>query len=366
MTTLHPARTPRTRRRTATAVVALLLSLGTGLVPLAAMAAPDPVASAPSAGRATFGIKPSHATLKAPIDARARFDYTATPGAQQPDYVAVSNNADTPLHLSLYASDGFNTSTDGFDLLPASKKPVDVGSWITLKTNVLDVQPKQTVVVPFTVRVPLKVTPGDHIGGIVASLRTFGVDKKGDKVAIDQRVGTRVYLRIQGPLDPRLAISNVRTKYSGSWWNPFSSGKLTVSYTVTNPGNVRLGASQSVNVSGWYGAVHSAAPPAIDELLPDNAHSEQIVVSRVAPAFHEGVLITVAPVALPGDVDGRLTTVVATAHFWAIPWALMVVIVLAAVAVLVLLVRSRRRRKAAAAAAATPPGAKRKVVEAKP
>ncbi|MDX6203052.1 MAG: hypothetical protein QOJ83_2552, partial [Frankiales bacterium] len=311
--------------------------------------------AAPTSGRATFGIKPSHETLKAPIDARARFDYTATPGAQQPDYVAISNNALTPLTLNVYASDGLNTESGGFDLLPASGKPVDVGSWITLKAATVTLKPGASVVVPFTVKVPAKVAPGDHVGGIVASLRTYGLDKKGNRVAIDTRVGTRVYLRIQGPLDPRLTIGNLHAKYSGSWWNPFVSGKVTVSYTVANRGNVRLGAHGSLDLGGWFGSAHSASVPEIAELLPDNTHQEQVVVDHVVRAFHERATVTAIPFSMPGDTDGRLTSVTATVHFWAVPWALLVVILLVPLTAVALLVRGwRRRRKSSAPPVAGP------------
>jgi hypothetical protein len=371
MIALHLAGLSRPKLRAGTVGAALLIAVTVGaesrdwVHAATKLPAPSPSSPASAGGRATFGIKPSHETLTAPIDARSRFAYTATPGAVQPDYVAVSNNAKTPVRLSVYASDGFNTATDGFDLLPASKKPVDVGAWITLKTNVVDLAPGASVVIPFIVRVPAKVPPGDHVGGIVASLRTYGVDKKGDRVAIDQRVGARVYLRVQGSLDPGLAISNLKAKYHGSWWNPFASVRVTVSYTVSNPGNVRLGAHQSLVVSGWYGSAHPQSVPDIPELLPDNSQAQKFVVRGVVPAFHQKAVVTVAPFSLPGDTDGRLTTLVMAVHLWVIPWALLFCIAL----VLVLLAitwRSIRRRRRPADVAPPVGGQDRKSVGAQP
>ena len=304
--------------------VTALLSCAFLLPATAARAAAADTAQAPQ----TFGIKPSHATLRAPIDARSRFDYSATPGAVQPDFVAITNDAETSATLSLYASDGFNTDSDGFDLLVASKKPVDVGSWITLKSTHLVVPGRRTVVVPFTLRVPAKIAPGDHVGGIVASLRTIELDKKGNKVAVDHRVGVRVYARIQGPLDARLAVTGLTAKYHGTWWNPFAKGNVTVSYVVRNPGNVRLGAHQSVKVTGSFGGAAAAAVSDVAELLPDNQHAESIVVNGVRPAFRERVLVNVEPFPLPGDIDGRLTTVTASTSFWAVSLPLLGILIL--------------------------------------
>lgn len=352
------------RYRTSVVAAALLLGMTGAVAP--ASAAPSTAtaqATAPAGGRATFGIKPSYPTLKGKIDPRPRFEYTATPGAFQPDHVAISSNADVPLTLSVYASDAFNTASDGFDLLPASKKPVDIGSWITLTTHTVTLKPHTSVVVPFTVKVPSKVAPGDHVGGIVASLRTYGVDKKGDKVAIDTRVGTRVYMRVQGPLNPRLAIIGLKAKYKGSWWNPFGSGTATVTYTVTNQGNVRLGSHGSVDLAGSYGSVHSTSVPDVAELLPGNSHDEKVVLDHVGRDFHERVTVDVTPFSLPGDTDGRLSQVTATTSFWAVPWGLLLLVALVLVLLVLGLVRRRRHRRAA-----TPPvtGSSRTTAEVKP
>ena len=303
----------------------------------------------------TFGIKPSHRDLTAPIDTRPRFDYSATPGAAQPDYVAISNDAYAPVQLTLYASDGFNTANDGFDVLPARDKSVDIGRWITLGSSRLTIKARGTVVVPFTLRVPAKATPGDHVGGIVASLRTTERNKKGDQVAVDHRVGVRVYLRVQGALDPRLSLSNLTVHYHANHWNPFGSGKVTVAYTLHNVGNVRLGATQSVSISGWYGGtVQSAKIADVTELLQGNSHDERLVVNSVVPAFQDKATVFVTPLSLPGDVDGQLVPITRTVHFSAVPWPLIGLVAIIALAVVWFFRRrSIRRRPVPAAAAPT-------------
>jgi hypothetical protein len=361
-------RTRPVRRRGAGASLSFLLllclvSLGSASsAPAFAAASPSPHASPLAAGEtadgnglSTFGIKPSHATLKLPLDTRSRLEYLASAGAAQPDYVAISNDTYQPLALSIYASDGFNTASEGFDLLPASKKPVDVGSWITLKSNNIVVKARSSLVVPFTVRVPQRVTPGDHVGGIVASLRTTEVDKKGDRVAIDHRVGVRVYLRVQGAISPRLTVTNLNAAYHQNWWNPFGSGRVAVSYTVHNVGNVRLGAGQSVRVSGWWGGTVQSPPISdVPELLPDNQHDEHIVVRSVVPAFRNSAVVSISPVAVGAVTDGRLTDIVAKVRFSAVPWALLVLLLILFL-VAGLLLRRRLRRVPSPAAAAPRP-----------
>jgi hypothetical protein len=56
-------------------------------------------------------------------------------GTSITDALAVVNRSDTPFTPKVYASEAFTTSSGAIDLLPANKKPVDVGSWITVKTR---------------------------------------------------------------------------------------------------------------------------------------------------------------------------------------------------------------------------------------
>lgn len=308
--------------------------------------------SAPAKAPRTFGVKPSGATAASP-DSRGRFTYTATPGAVAADHVAISNDALTPVQLSLYASDGFNTNSGGYDLLPASRKPVDVGSWVKLGAGAVTVKPGGVAIVPFTLTIPAKATPGDHSGGIVASLRTTRVDAKGNKVFVDNRVGVRMYVRVQGPLDPRLTISELKAHYHGTW-NPFSRGQVTVSYVVNNVGNVRLGAHQEVRVSGLGGTVTGPAIPDIGSLEVGNAHAEHIRLRSAPAGLSDKVRVTVRPFRLPGDTDPRLTDVTATVRVPAVPLARLLLLALVIVVVLGAWWLRRRGRGAPTAAPGSP------------
>ncbi|HEY0804273.1 MAG TPA: hypothetical protein VGD84_04385, partial [Pseudonocardiaceae bacterium] len=94
-----------------TALLAVLTILGAAL-PAAAAQRTDT-----SPTTATFGVQP--ATGDKP-DARARLTYSATPGAQISDHVAIQNFGTAPLQLHVYANDAFNTADGGFDIQAAA------------------------------------------------------------------------------------------------------------------------------------------------------------------------------------------------------------------------------------------------------
>jgi hypothetical protein len=336
-----------------TALVAVVL--GTPLIGV------TPAAGAPTAAhksRVTFGVEP--ATGHHP-DARPHFDFGVTPGATLSDHVAVLNYSAKPLTLQLYPTDAVNTSTGGFGLLPGGTTPTGAGAWVTLPKHSRTVRvPAQSakapgeVIVPFTLNVPDNATPGDHVGGIVASLRTEGHNGSGQNIVLVQRVGTRLFIRVAGTLSPNLSLSGLHATYHGTL-NPFGKGHVTVHYTVHNTGNVELGLGQHVKVSGLFGSSSQVSVPSVPLLLPGASLSEVAQVPGVWPQFTAKATVTATPVAVPGDSDPRLVAVSASTHLLAIPWPLIVLILLLIVVAGLVVVARRRAHRAPA----SPPVAER-------
>lgn len=286
---------------------------------------------------ATFGVRP--ATAEAP-DSRSNFSYSATPGAVVRDHVAVSNVSAQPLKLRVYASDAFNTPEGGFDLLPSGRPSVDVGKWVVADRPEVEVAPRSTVIVPFSLTVPANATPGDHTGGLVASLTTEAAGSDGQRVAVEQRVGARVYLRVSGDLTPRLSIEGLTATYRGRW---FGSGDTALSYVVRNTGNVRLGGKQKVWVeTPWGSVVDGPVMADLPELLPGSTFRVSSVVPGVLPVGWVDGVAHIDPVApagttpVPGVAEARTTTA-------APPW--VVVIAFLFVALVLVLLSLRRRSK---------------------
>lgn len=301
-------------------VAPALLGILLGLAPAApAAAAPGDTAG----GRATFGVRP---TGKNGPDNRPTFAYAATPGGIFSDQVEISNAGTKPLTLKVYASDAFTPRTGGFDLLAAGKTSADAGTWVSLAKSSVTVPARGRVVLPFTLKVPTGATPGDHSAGIVASLTSVGNDARGNKVAVDQRVGARVYLRVSGALEPRLTVEGLTTTYHPTA-NPFAGGRTTLTYRVRNTGNVRLGAHQKVTVGTLWGT-HTTADGVADvpEILPGDAVDMTAEVKTGFPAFWLTGSVTADPMAQAGDGKLPLYTVSRDRGFWAVSWALLAIL----------------------------------------
>lgn len=290
----------------------------------------------------TFGIRP--ATDKGPDD-RARFDYTAEPGAVIKDFVAITNVGDAPLNLRIYAADAFNTTTGGFDLLVFGHPSTDVGAWTVPANSSVVVPGRSTEIVPFTLSIPGNATPGDHTAGIVVSLASEQFDSAGNRIVVDKRVGTRIYLRVPGDLRPELKIDNFTSSFHQTF-NPIGRGRVSVEYTVRNTGNLRLQGLQRVQVQTPWGATQDdPALPALPELLPGNAVTVTSDITDVLPAGWGTATVRVDPVAPSGGQELALRAVVASDTFAAVPGALLTLLVLIGLAVLVRRVHRRRNSR---------------------
>jgi hypothetical protein len=342
----HPAHTAR----------ALPKLIAVGLFALVAVVAPAGASAAVRAGapRAeqadpqgqaqvhSFALAPSGDDPTQP-GSRAALTYTAAPGSTIQDSVTLWNYSNVQLTFHVYATDAFNNATGAYDVPLADKKPTDVGSWVKVAQENVTVPPSTSLVLPVTIAVPSKVSPGDHSGGIIASSLTPAVDAEGKHVMIDRRVGSRIYLRVTGPVNPSLVVENIASTYHGSL-NPLD-GSVDVSYTVRNAGNVRLAAHQKVEVSDVFGDVATKHTKDLPVLLPGNAITLKTHFDGVAATIRLATHITLTPVAATDAGFTAPATTTSTGHTWAIPWSLLVVLLLVIVAWRLARRAQRRRRQ---------------------
>jgi hypothetical protein len=295
--------------------------------------------------RVTFGIGPATATGR---DSRSELAYSATPGAVLDDHVAALNYSTQPLTLQLYATDAVETPGGGYGLLTANQRPTGVGSWVSIPSNdATIVVPAASalvpgsVVVPVVIQVPPHAAPGDHSGGIIVSLSTYGKNGSGQNIVLDQRVATRVQVLVSGKIVPDLAVTSLRATYVGTL-NPLGTGRVDLSYRVTNTGNVDLGVDLSAKVSGLFSSSGQSKLPSVGILFPGASVTGTKTFSGVWPQVIDHASVTATPL-VPAS-NGHLSPlapITASTVVWAIPWTLLLIILL----LILGFILYRRRRK---------------------
>ena len=271
---------------------------------------------------------------------RQNYSYTLEPGGRLEDGLVVANHGTTPLHLAVYAADGFTGSKGRLDLVTRDAKSTRVGAWVHAGRPDVTVAPGASAEVPFTVTLPDDAASGEYMGGIVTSLTQAG--------AADRRLGIRIRLRVGGDLRPRLSVADLRVRYAGTS-NPFGKGRATVTYTIHNTGNAILGARQAVSVSGPFGSFAARAGRIDDspQLLPGDSWKVSVPVPGVAATPRLTGTVTLVP--LLTDASGSvapLAVVKATTNAWSTPWAPLLLVVVVLCGLVLAGLAFRRRREA--------------------
>lgn len=292
------------------ATVALAACLGVAWVPLGpgrptlAAGTAAPRIGAPVAPRGVGeGMAPVRFALRpAGSGGREVLVYDVRPGEEFTDGVVLANLGTAPTRFRVYATDAFTSRDGAFTLLPGDRRPRALGAWVRMGTAGVTVPPGGRVELPFRIRVPAEATPGDHVGGVVASVRADARTATGRLLALDRRIAVRVYLRVRGPVRPALEVSALR-------WSHHPAGVLggtaRVRYRITNVGNVRLGAAVRVQANGLFGAGLARAPQVEHaEILPG---SSVVAQARLGGTERAGpVTVRVIAAAVPATPVGVL------------------------------------------------------------
>ncbi len=234
---------------------------------------------------------------------RPNLSYEAAPGTEVNDDVTLFNYSNVQLTFRLYATDAFNNEDGSFDLLPGDQPPTGVGTWVTLPQANITLAPRSQATMPITVRVPVTARPGDHAGGILASSQAEGTGPDGKVVALDRRTGSRLYIRVAGPLVPQLTVEKLRTTY-GPALSPLG-GTAEVTYRVENRGNVRMGGRQQVSVSGPFGVARKRmAATDLSELLPGEGVDMRVRFTGVAATIVAVGNVRLEPAPVGDDAKG--------------------------------------------------------------
>jgi hypothetical protein len=332
------------------------------------VAGPAPAAPAalPAAeGDVTWSVQPS---TPAGPDGRTELTYQVAAGTTVTDWVAVSNYSAAPATFRVYAADGTTDyETGAFTLVGADQASTDLGAWTAVDSAAsvcpavedpaaeaacvaglgieVTVGAGARVDLPLAITVPHDATPGDHAAGVVASYTSSGTDAAGSAVQVAQRVGTRLHLRVDGPLTSALTVSGTVAGYSGATW-PFGGTSAHVAFDLTNAGNTLVSAEPVVRLTGPFGIdLGTVALDPVTDLVPGGTAHVVAELPGVPPALLLSGAITATPAAPEDPATPAGEVVSASVRAWAVPWAALGVLALVVGGVTATVLLRRRARR---------------------
>lgn len=260
---------------------------------------------------------------------REHFVYTLKPGQVFQDTVGLSNLSDEPREFLIFPTDAFTVPGEGgFAALREGQEPEDVGTWIELPTRTITVEPGTRADIPFQIVIPPDAEPGDHAGAILAVDAAQGdvvdPDAAGLGLQIRERVGARVYVRVDGPFEPALQVESFRVDYENPTVPFVQSGTAEVQYQVRNSGNLRLTPTAELKMKGPLGFTFATVEAReLPEILPDG----RILVTETLDGVPPAVRLT-AEVSLEARTgEGDLYELTRSTSLWAVPWLLVGLVV---------------------------------------
>jgi hypothetical protein len=157
-------------------------------------------------------------------------EYSLAAGAEQADAIRVGDDGDTAATFNVLPVDGFTSDLSGVVYGDATNALHDgprgngeygAGTWITLASSTLTLQPKQQTLLNYTVRVPAGIHPGDYVGAISAEnpVPTGAAPSgQGAGINITQRSVIAVVVHVPGAVaspsfhvgTPTIAVENHR------------------------------------------------------------------------------------------------------------------------------------------------------------
>jgi hypothetical protein len=169
--------------------------------------------------------------------------------------------------VTLQVVDVGTAATGGLDY--GSGPPRAVGRWVTLGRRSLALAPSAVAAVPFAVRVPVAVHPGDHVAGLVAydpgelaRERRAAGKRGGLRLAFRSRLAIAVVVRVPGQRRPRLA-------FRGAGVNVSPSG-VRIELGLRNTGNTLISPTKGDVTVSQDGQPLFTSAVDLDTFAPDS------------------------------------------------------------------------------------------------
>ena len=319
-------------------------------------------APAAIAGGASFAVRP--VTFRPSVPAtQSYFIFDAAPGRTIRSEVRVTNAGTATGSALLYPVDAVTGQTSGAVYLSRTARRRDVGRWTRLDVTKVTLAPQKSTVIRFTVTVPASVSPGSHLGGIVAeNLAIDATKKKRARNSFQIRVRhlsiVALEVNLPGAQVEQLGLGTVTAGSTGSF--------PTAQLALRNAGTLILKPSGKIRIATMGGRAIEQQQLHLDTFIPRTAIDYPVVLPKrlragryraeVTLGYGHGRLLRATRTLnisdaqaqhwLAGSAPAAASSSADSGGIGVVPWIVTAVAIGFAVGGIALALRSRRRRGA--------------------
>ena len=172
--------------------------------------------------------------------------YELEPGTVKSDTITILNDGDTAYDFTMYATPYWVKDANYQPDFAPSNPRADAFAWVSFDQAKYRAEPRETIVVPYTITVPEDAAPGGHYGTIFAEVQP---PEGESNLARKKRVGSILYITTTG----EVKLEGTTKSITIPWFQP--TAPMQARATIENSGNSNFPATTKLTVSDIFGSV---------------------------------------------------------------------------------------------------------------
>lgn len=263
------------------------------------------------------------------------------PGEIRQVEVRVVNSGTRPMTIATDALD-FTVGEDGATPVAITETVEganrwSLASWLTMTPNEQTLGPGQMGVINVLIQVPEDALPGGHYAMITHRPSAGPIDAEENTAAsaINQRVGTLLYVVVDGPINEEAYITNfIIPKY-------LEFGPVPFSFTIDNRSDIHITPQMGLTITNMFGQEVETIQPETKNVFPFTSRSIEGEWERIW-----GIGKYNAELKMSYGETGKV--VISKTSFWLIPIKLVIaalIVLLTAIAAIISIRRHILHRK---------------------
>ena len=272
-------------------------------------------------------------------------NYAADPGTTVSGTIKVTNLTGTLMTVNVGKQNFVAKGEEGEIELTDNADPLySLAPWFTFDASQLNVPPRSSVPLHYTIAVPANAEPGGRYGSVVFSTIPPKLPNGTSGAAVEQTLAGIVFLRINGTAKEQLSIPTFQTGLYNAKTSDFIAksffefSPVDLMTRVENTGTVHEKATGSITIKNMFGSTVAVIP--LDQHFVIPGAVRRLHNAWTAPKHQ---LLIGSYSAHLSATYGSGKTLTADTSFIVLPWKLLLIILVAIILLFLFFWKGRRR-----------------------
>jgi len=272
-------------------------------------------------------------------------NYAANPGASVTGSMKVTNLTGSPMTINVGKENFVAKGEEGEIELTDNADPLySLAPWFSFDAAQLNVPPRSTVSLGYTIAVPANAEPGGRYGSITFNTIPPKLPNGQSGAAVEQNLAGIVFLRINGAAKEQVSVDTFETGIYTAKTSDFlpktffEYGPVDFLTRVQNNGNVHEKPTGQITIKNMFGATVAVIP--LDQHFVIPGAIRRLHNTWTAPK-HSLLIGSYSAHLVATYATGK--TLTADTSFLVLPWRLLLIVLVIVVLVFLFFWKGRKR-----------------------